>query len=155
MAPVSDPQATRPDPDVVRARALGGPWRLSALLGASLLALAAGAPGWTGGDPRAALLPGVPGVLQLGLFWLGTVPRRRRWTMALSTATAGALALATVSSLGALGARDTDRPGADVLFQVACFAFSALFLAATVRPWQRVNEEGDVAEAELRMFEEL
>ncbi len=144
----------RPDPAIIRSEALSLPWRLSLGYGAALVVLAALAPGWAGGDLKAALLPGVPATIVLLLFWLGRIPYRRRVTMALTTSTAGFLCLTTASSLGALG-RLGEPGGKAVLFQVLCLAFSAAFLASTVTAWRRVNEQGGAADAELRMYEEL
>ncbi|WP_145195586.1 hypothetical protein [Planctomycetes bacterium Poly30] len=144
----------RPNPAAVRSAALAQPWRLS--LGYALLlgALACVAPGWAGGDVRAALLPGVPSAIVLGLFWLGRNIERRRVTMALTTTTAGFLALTTMSSLGAVD-RLEGPGGLAVAFQLACLALSAAFLATTATAWRRVNEEGAAADALLRMYEEL
>lgn len=74
--------------------------------------------------------------------------------MALATSTAGFLALTTVSSLSALD-QLREPGGRAVLFQVACLGLSAAFLASTVSAWRRVNEQGRVADDELRMYEEL
>lgn len=153
-APVDTPRTTpgsRPDPARVRSDALAGAWVASAAYGVVLAGIAVGAPGWTGGDLRAALLPGVPGAIVLALFLIGRAPARRRVTMALTTTVAGFLALTTASSLGAL---DADAGGA-VLFQVGCFVASVVFLTLTVPAWRRVNAEGDRADDLLRMYDEL
>ncbi|MEM9802497.1 MAG: hypothetical protein AAGA20_19365, partial [Planctomycetota bacterium] len=104
----------------------------------------------TGGDPLAALLPGIPGAIVALGFGLGRDPRRRRVPMAVSTTAAGFLALTTVASVGALG-----DPGPAVWFQIGCFVFSILFLAATFPAWKKVNALGDEADALLRMYDEL
>ena len=115
-----------------------------------LAALAAGASRWTGGDPRAALLPGVPAGLLAVLFVAGRRSRPRRVAMALATATSGMLAIATASSLGSLG----DLNPA-VRFQLACLAVAAVHLAAAAPAWRRVEREGAAADELLRMYEEL
>ena len=118
------------------------------------MVIAGFAPGWAGGDFRAALLPGVPAAIVLLLHWLGRDDRKRRVTMALATSTAGFLALTTISSLGALD-KLGEPGGKAILFQILCLGLSAAFLGATVPAWRRVNEDGDAADAELRMYEEL
>ena len=144
----------RPDPAAVRSDALARPWRFSLFYGLSLIVVAGLAPDWAGGDPKAALLPGLPAAIVLILYWLGRRPRRRRVTMVLATSAAGFLALTTVTSLGALD-RLGGPGGKAVLFQILCLGLSAAFLGSTVTAWRRVNEEGDAADAELRMYEEL
>jgi hypothetical protein len=153
MAP-SSPFPARPDPAAVRSAALKLPWRLS--LGYALLLglVALVAPDWAGGDPRAALLPGVPAALVGGLYWLGRSHQRRRVTMALTTITAGFLALTTVSSLGAI--EQLQGPGGlSVAFQLLCLGLSAGFLAISAPAWRRVEELGTAADDQLRMYEEL
>lgn len=142
--------AVRPSPWAARAAALRLPWLLTLPYGGALTALAIGAPAWTGGDPKAALLPGLPAALALVLFVLGRAPHRRRVTVALTTTTAGFLALTTAASLGALAA-----PTPAGLFQAACFALSALYLVITVPAWRRVESEGAASDQLLRMYEEL
>ncbi|MEL6712855.1 MAG: hypothetical protein AAFZ87_00215 [Planctomycetota bacterium] len=147
------PGPVRPDPDAVRAAALAPLWRASAAWGALLLALAAGAPSWTG-DPRAALLPGLPGAGALLLFAVGRPARTRRVAMVLTTALAGSVALATSGSLGALGA-DSGVPRAAVYFQLGCLASAAALLACAVPCWRRVEENGRRADDHLALYEEL
>ena len=142
--------APRPDPAAARARALGSVWVTTAAAALLLAALAAGAPRWTDGDPRAALLPGAPAVLLAALFAAGIRPGPRRAAMALATATSGMLAVATVSSLGSLG--DLTRA---VCFQLACFVVAAVHLAVAAPAWRRVEREGSAADELLRMYEEL
>lgn len=142
--------AGRPSPWAARTAALRLPWILSLPYAGLLTVLAVGAPGWTGGDPMASLLPGLPAVLTLCLFVLGRAPHRRRVTVALTTTTAGFLALTTIASLGALAV-----PTPAGLFQVACFALSALYLAITVPAWRRVESEGTASDQLLSMYEEL
>jgi hypothetical protein len=143
----------RPDPVEARSRALTLLRGSSAAYAGVLVALALGAPGWTGGDPRAALLPGVPGILAAILFALGGKPARRRVAMALVTSIAGFLALATAGSVAALGEGGAGRPA--VLFQLACFAASCALLAVAGPAWRRVNSRGEEADSLLRMYEEL
>ncbi|MEM1449077.1 MAG: hypothetical protein AAGI22_08180 [Planctomycetota bacterium] len=146
--------ARRPDPDRIRSQALAGVWRASAVYAVCLGLLTVGAPRLTEGDPRSALLPGVPGAIVALLHVIGRRHGARRLAMALATATAGFLALTTCASLGALG-RISGEGGSAVLFQVSCFALSGLFLAVTVPAWRRVNHDGDRADALLRMYDEL
>lgn len=149
----TSPDGTRPDPDQVRSDALRGVWRWSAGLAGALGLLALLGPRLTG-DPLSALLPGVPGAAALALHLAGAAPRRRRAAMVLCTATAGFLALTTVSSLGAL--RDLGSPrGPAVGFQLACLAAAAAFLARSAPAWRRVEVEGAEADGVLRMYDEL
>ena len=150
--------AERPTPWAARAAALRLPWLLTVPFAGTLAALTLGAPTWTGGDAKAALLPGIPAALSLALFVLGASPRRRRVTVALTTTVAGFLALTTVASLGALGGEAGDEsggPAAAAAFQAACFAASAVYLAATVPAWRRVESDGQASDQLLRMYEEL
>ncbi|MEC8494376.1 MAG: hypothetical protein VXZ39_05615 [Planctomycetota bacterium] len=140
----------RPDPAAARARALGSVWIATGVAAVLLAALAAGASRWTGGDPRAALLPGVPAGLLAALFAAGIRPGPRRVAMALATATSGLLAIATVSSLGSLG-----EPNPAVRFQLACLVVAAVHLAVAAPAWRRVDREGAAADELLRMYEEL
>lgn len=154
---MGSPATTRPNPAAVRASALELPWRGSLAYGSLLGAVAVAAPAWVGGDLRAAILPGVPAAIVLMLFLLGRRAERRRVTMALATSTAGFLALASVSSLGAIDRLSSEDPAirGGVQFQLLCLGLSAVFLASTVPAWRRVNEEGAAADDELRMYEEL
>ena len=140
----------RPDPAAARARALGSVWVTTGAAALLLAVLAAGASRWTGGDPRAALLPGVPSGLLAAFFAAGRRPGPRRAAMALATATSGMLAIATASSLGSLG----DLNPA-VRFQLACLAVAAVHLAVAAPAWRRVDREGAAADELLRMYEEL
>lgn len=140
----------RPDPVAIRAEALAPIWIVTALCAAALGGLALGAPGWTGGDDRAALLPGVPAALLLILHVAGRAPARRRVSMALATSISGFLALATASSLGALG-----EPTPAVWFQIACFGVALLHVAVSAPAWRRVERSGGEADDTLRMYEEL
>lgn len=143
-------EAGRPDPAGARAVALGSLWVTTGGCALALAGLAAGAPGWTDGDARAALLPGVPAGLLALLFALGMRPGPRRVAMALATATTGFLGLATVSSLGAIG-----DPTPAVRFQIACLIVAAVHLAVAAPAWRRVDREGAEADELLRMYEEL
>lgn len=142
--------APRPNPAAARARALRSVWIATGVAALLLAALAAGASRWTGGDPRAALLPGVPAGLLAVLFVAGRRSRPRRVAMALATATSGMLAIATASSLGSLG----DLNPA-VRFQLGCLAAAAVHLAVAAPAWRRVEREGAAADELLRMYEEL
>ncbi|MEE2939770.1 MAG: hypothetical protein VX460_05245 [Planctomycetota bacterium] len=142
--------APRPDPAATRARALGSIWVTTGAAAVLLAALAAGASRWTGGDPRAALLPGVPAGLLAVLFAAGIRPGPRRAAMALATATSGMLAIATASSLGSLG-----DPAPAVRFQLACLVIAAVHLAVATPAWRRVDRDGAAADELLRMYEEL
>ena len=146
-------QSLQGRPDLVRSRALRGVWHWSAVLAATLAFLALRAPSWTG-DPLAALLPGVPAASLLLLFLAGRRPAIRRGAMVLATTVAGFLALATVSSLGAISLLGTDQ-GPGVTLQLACLGASALFLARSAPAWRRVNAEGGQADDLLRMYDEL
>ena len=141
--------APRPNPARARARALRSVWIATGVAALLLAALAAGASRWTGGDPRAALLPGVPAGLLAVLFVAGRRSRPRRVAMALATATSGMLAIAT-ASLGSLG--DVNPA---VRFQLACLALAAVHLAVAAPAWRRVEREGAAADELLRMYEEL
>lgn len=146
-------QGERPDPDQVRSDALRGVWQSSAALAVTLAILAWNAPSWTG-DPRAALLPGVPAGFVGLLFLLGRTPPRRRAAMVLATTTAGFLALTTVASLGSISLLGTET-GPAVAFQLACLASSAAFLGRSAPAWRKVNTEGARADELLRMYDEL
>lgn len=153
--PAKTPGMTdRPDPAAVRARALGPLRAATWAYGGVLAALAVLAPGWTGGDLRAALLPGIPAVLCLALGALARTPARCRVCMALVTTIAGFLALTTAGSLGALGSM-TEETRSAVLFQVGCLAASGALLAVSAPCWRRTNEEGGRADDLDRMYDEL
>lgn len=143
----------RPDPGLIRGRALRGMWQWSAGLAVLLAILATKAPSWTGA-PLAVLLPGVPSATIAVLFLVGRRPHRRRVAMVLATTTAGFLALATVSSLGAISLLGTEQ-GAAVAFQLACLGSATAFLARSAPAWRQVNAEGERADELLRMYDEL
>lgn len=74
--------------------------------------------------------------------------------MALSTALAGSVALATIGVLGALGDLGGPKRQA-ILFQLGCLAASCAVLAVAGPGWKRHHAEQEEAEVHLRMYEEL
>jgi hypothetical protein len=145
--------AGRPDPAAVGAACLAPVRRAGVWAGLVLALLAGCAPACTG-DPRAALLPGVPAVLLLLTHRLGRPLPARRVASVATTSIAGFAVLATLPSLAALDQLSGEHAWA-VGLQLACLLVGAVVLLCAWPAWRAFHSEAGAADATRRAFEEL
>ena len=149
--PVKRPSAQAPDPIEVESEQLRPFWRWGIAYGVVLAVSAALGPWLCEGDPRAALLAGVPSLVVLLAVWAGREAPYRRLAMIALTATAGFLGLATISSV--LSFRD--MPGGPLAYQATCCLVSAGTLIAAIPAWSRAARARSEAETLRDLYEEL
>lgn len=145
------PSPQAPDPVAIESSHLAGFRRLAGRVGLVLALWACLGPWLCDGDPRAALLAGVPALWMLAATWLGREARYRRLAMIAVTATAGFLALATVASWFAI---DT-LPAGPLAYQLGALLAAASVLGAAVPAWARAARARIAAEELRDLYEEL
>jgi hypothetical protein len=117
------------------------------------LAWALVAPSLTG-DPRAALLSGLPGLCLGVLLYLARRPARRRVCLVLATACCAALALASAPVLGALQHLAEPHFPA-TLYQLACLLGALCPLLVAIPAWRNFNQRERSQKAWERLRAEL
>lgn len=151
--PLAPAAAGRPDPAAVGAVCLAPVRRAGFWAGLVLVGLAGCAPVCTG-DPRAALLPGVPAVLLLLAHRLGEPLAARRVASVATTSIAGFVVLATLPSVAALDQLSGEHAGA-IGLQLACLAAGSLVLLRAWPAWRAFHGKTGAADATRRAYEEL